>query len=150
MKKFLTILALAVLTPVLSFAVSLNDLTSNSWKYEFIASGNGFYEYIDADSIQSVSFNPGEWSCDQADIYMVDTKLQVITRMLMEGTYFYMGNRKMLISYNTQEVWDFYGNRIPMPAYRQVSAHDVEPQRGTFAFACANAIYRVKYGKNFR
>ena len=147
MKKILSLLIPLLLSPILTFAISVSDIPTNSWNYEFVASGNDFYEYIDTDSIQAIIISPTYYAYD-ARVIMVDDRLKVITEMLYSFSY---NRRSHLMKYsaNSGNVWDYGGNKIYISPYRQIVVNDENVQRGTCVCAIGNKIYSRTFNRNF-
>lgn len=86
MKKTISILILLLLSPILTLAISVSDITTYSSKYQFIASGNDLYQYLDTNSIQALVINPTYYAYNSR-VFIVDDRLKVITEMLYTFSY---------------------------------------------------------------
>ena len=148
MKKIISILIPLLLSPILTLAISVSDITTYSSKYQFIASGNDFYQYLDTNSIQPLVIYPTYYAYNSR-VFIVDDRLKVITEMLYTFSY---NRRSHLMRYSARSgnVWDYSGNKIDISPYRQIFVNDQEVLRGTFVCAIGNKIYsRLFNGQRF-
>lgn len=136
-----------ILSPILTFAISVSDINIYPTKYEFVASGNDFYQYIDKNSISALVISPTYYAYN-ARVYIVDDRLKVITEMSYTFSY-NIRNHLMQYSARSGNVWDYNGNFIQISPYRQITVKDQNVQRGTFVCAIGNAIYRRTFNRDF-
>lgn len=152
MKKVMQIIALLLtllVMPISAFAISLNNLTEEVYRYQFIGNYQGFYHYVDSKSVHNKGCDPLWWTKEEADIYVVDTSLRVIVKVPCKVTYTLGNTSGAVLNWHSAGVWDYSGNKIDIPKYRYVNVRNFRVQENTAEADIINRIFYIEYGYNY-
>lgn len=149
MKKIISLLIPLLLSPILTFAISLNDLTAEVYRYQYIGNYDGFYHYVDSKSVHNKGFRPPWDTKEVADIYVVDQNLRVIVKLPCKVLYKLGIYHGAVLDWHSSGVWDYNGNKVDIPKYRYVNVRNCSVPENTAKADIINAIYHIQYGENY-
>ena len=149
LKKVIQIIAVLLtllVAPISASAISLNELTGEVYRYQFIGNYQGYYHYVDSKSVHNKGRDPRWWAKEEADIYVVDTSLKVIVKLPCKVNYTFGNYSGVVLDYHSAGVWDYSGNKIDVPKYRYVDVRNFRVQPKTAIDDIIQKIYHIEYG----